>query len=398
MTSPDQQLAFDTLAIRAGQQRGIESEHNDPIYATSSFVFANAAEAASRFVDDAPGNVYSRFTNPTVRAFETRLAALEGGAHGIATASGMAAINMLAMAHLRAGDHAVISANVFGSTISLFDRILSRFGIESSFVPLTDPDAWKRSLRPQTRMLLLETPSNPLAEIADLGRLSALARDAGCLLAVDNCLCTPALQRPLELGADVVIHSATKYLDGQGRCVGGALVTGNDDLADACRGYLRTAGPSMSPFNAWVMLNGLETLAVRMRAHGDNAMALARWLMDLPMVERVYYAGLERHPQHALAARQQTGFGGVVSFEVRGGREQAWGVIDGCRMLSITANLGDVKTTITHPATTTHGRLTEEQRRHGGIRQNLIRVAVGLENIEDIKRDLYRGLLAAGKE
>ncbi len=383
---------FETLAIRAGQHRSAEGEHNDPIFTTSSFIFNSAADAAARFVDNAPGNVYSRFTNPTVRTFEERLAALEGGRYAVATASGMAAIHMLCQSLLHSGDHAVVSASVFGSTVSLFDKILSRFGIETSFVPLTDIDVWESSIRPNTRLMFVETPSNPLCEIADLASLSRLSRKQGCTLIVDNVFCTPALQKPLQFGADVVVHSATKYLDGQGRCIGGAMVTNDDEIYDACFNCLRTTGPTMSPFNAWVMSKGLETLALRMRAHCENALELAYWLEQHPAVGQVNYAGLEHHAQHRLAASQQSGFGGVLSFEVKGGREQAWKVIDQTRMVSITANLGDVKSTITHPATTTHGRLTDAQRDVAGIGENLIRVAVGLESIGDIQKDLARGL------
>ncbi|KAA3625322.1 MAG: O-succinylhomoserine sulfhydrylase [Proteobacteria bacterium] len=388
---------FRTLAIRAGQHRGVENEHNDPIYTTSSFVFSSAAEAASRFVDNAPGNVYSRFTNPTVHTFEERLAVLEGGRWAVATASGMAAIQMVAQSLLKAGDHVVVSANVFGSTVSLFDKVLARCGIETSFVPMTDIEGWNRAIRGNTRMLFVETPSNPLCEIADIPALADVARTADCLLVVDNVFCTPALQNPLALGADLVVHSATKYLDGQGRCVGGAVVGIDDELKDACINYLRTAGPSLSPFNAWVLLKGLETLDLRMRAHCENALALARWLEAHPQVTAVNYAGLESHPHHRRAAAQQSGFGGVLSFEVKGAREEAWSVIDATCMLSITANLGDMKTTITHPATTTHGRLSDEQRAGAGISESLIRVAVGLEAIADIEDDLARGLDALGR-
>jgi O-succinylhomoserine sulfhydrylase len=304
----------------------------------------------------------------------------------------MAAIQMIALSLLKSGDHVLVSANVFGSTISLFEKILSRCGIETTFVSMTDPSAWVKARRPNTRLMFVETPSNPLCEIADLSAISAIAKELSCPLVVDNCFCTPALQNPLALGADLVIHSATKYLDGQGRCVGGAVVGNDPEIHDACFSYLRTAGPSLSPFNAWVLLKGLETLFIRMRAHCENAMELARWLNQHPAVRRVHYAGLETHPHHHLAARQQSGFGGVLSFEVEGARDEAWSVIDSTKMLSITANLGDVKSTITHPATTTHGRLTEAQRRHAGITEGLIRVAVGLESISDIKADLAGGL------
>lgn len=383
---------FQTLAIRAGQHRGVEGEHNDPIYTTSSFVFESAAEAAARFVENAPGNVYSRFTNPTVRTFEERLAALEGANWAVATASGMAAVQMISQSCLQAGDHVVVSANVFGSTVSLFEKILSRCGIETSFVPMVDLEAWTRAIRERTRMFFVETPSNPLCEIGDVPALAEIARGAGCLLVVDNVFCSPALQNPLALGADIVVHSATKYLDGQGRVVGGAVVGNDPDLHAACFNYLRTAGPSLSPFNAWVLLKGLETLHLRMEAHCRNALELACWLEAHPGVTRVNYAGLESHPHHQRASAQQSGYGGVLSFEVKGGRREAWRVIDATRMLSITANLGDVKSTITHPATTTHGRLSDEQRARAGISESLIRIAVGLEAIGDIEADLARGL------
>ncbi len=380
----------DTLAVRAGISRTAEGEHAEPIFLTSSYVFDSAAEAAARFAGEAEGNVYSRYTNPTVRSFEQRIAAMEGGEAAVATASGMAAILTTCMALLQAGDHVVCSRDVFGTTGNLFARYLSRFGLSVSFVPLLDREGWQRAVRPDTAMLFLETPSNPLCEVADLAWMSALARDSDALLVVDNCFCTPALQTPLALGADIVIHSATKYLDGQGRCVGGAAVGSAAHMAELT-GFLRTCGPSMSPFNAWVFLKGLETLRLRMEAHSRSALALARWLVDHPAVERVHYAGLEDHPGHELAARQQRAFGGVLSFRVRGGREEAWRCIDGTRLLSLTANLGDAKTTIVHPATTTHGRLTGEERRAAGIGENLIRVAVGLEHLDDLKRDLQRG-------
>lgn len=393
----DQELddyGFDTLAIRAGQRRTSEGEHSEPIFPTSSYVFGSAAEAAARFAGTQPGNIYSRFTNPTVRTFEQRLAALEGGAACVATASGMSAILATCLALLKQGDHLVSSRAVFGTTTVLFNNYLGRCGIETSFVPLADLDAWKAAIRPNTRMLFLETPSNPLTELGDIGALAELAHAHGCLLVVDNCFCTPALQKPLDLGADIVIHSATKYLDGQGRCVGGAVVGDAERVGKDVYGFLRTCGPTLSPFNAWVFLKGLETLSLRMRAHSANALALATWLESHPNVTRVYYPGLPSHPQHALAKAQQRDFGGIVSFEVRGGQPAAWRVIDATRMLSITANLGDVKSTITHPATTTHGRLTPEQRADAGISDGLIRVAVGLEDIADIRTDLARGLEA----
>ena len=383
---------FDTLAIRTGHQRTAEGEHSEPLFMTSSFVFGSAAEAAARFSGEQPGNIYARFTNPTVRVFEQRLAALEGAERCVATASGMAAILSLCLATLKAGDHIVSSRSVFGTTTVLFEKYLGRFGIETSFVDLTGIEAWKQALRPNTRLLFLETPSNPLTEIADIRVLAELAHDAGALLAVDNCFCTPALQQPLKLGADVVIHSATKFLDGQGRIIGGAVAGGEQLVGEEVHGVVRTAGPSMSPFNAWVALKGLETLSLRMRAHSAHAQRLAEALQAHPKVSRVFFPGLESHPQHALAARQQSGPGGIVSFIVEGGREAAWRVIDNTRMLSITANLGDTKTTITHPASTTHGRLSDEQKQAAGIDEGLIRVAVGLESVDDIIADLMRGL------
>ena len=383
---------FDTLAIRSGQRRSSELEHNEAIFTTSSFVFENAAQAAARFAGDEPGNIYSRFTNPTTQAFERRLAAMEGGEACIATASGMAAITSLCIAMLRAGDHIVSSRSIFGTTTTLFDKYLPRFGIETSFVDLTDLEDWKQSIRTNTRLLFLETPSNPLSEIADIRQLADLAHENNCMLVVDNCFCTPALQRPLELGADIIVHSATKYLDGQGRIVGGAIVGPNPLVNEDIFGVIRSTGPSMSPFNAWVALKGLETLNLRMNAHSQNAIQLARFLQQHPRVERVFHPGLETHPQYELAKSQQYGFGGVVSFVVGGGRESAWKIIDSTELLSITANLGDVKTTITHPATTTHGRVSDDLKARTGIEEGLIRIAVGLETIDDIIADLARGL------
>ena len=392
MTDEREKWGLETVAVRTGHRRTAEGEHSEPIYPTSSFVFESAAEAAARFSGEEAGNIYSRFTNPTVDAFQQRLAAMEGGAACVATASGMSAILAVCMALLKSGDHLVCSQSVFGTTTVLFSRYMKRFGVETTFVPLTQFDAWEAAVQPNTRMLFLETPSNPLTEVADIPRLSELARRRDAALVVDNCFCTPALQRPLELGADIVVHSATKYLDGQGRCVGGAVVGDARQVGEEVYGVLRTAGPTMSPFNAWVFLKGLETLSLRMRAHCENAERLARWLETEPAVERVHYPGLESHPQHALAARQQRGAGGVVSFQVVGGREAAWKLIDSLRMLSITANLGDVKTTVTHPATTTHGRLSEEERRASGISDGLIRVAVGIEHFDDIRADIERGI------
>lgn len=388
----DGQYGFDTLAVRAGQERTHEGEHSEPIFTTSSYVYDSAAQAAARFSGEEPGNIYSRFTNPTVRTFEKRLAALEGGERCVATASGMAAILTTCLGLLKTGDHIVSSRAIFGSTVVLFNTILSRFGVETSYVPLTDLAAWEAAIRPETRLLFLETPSNPVTEIADIQALADLAHAHDCLLVVDNCFCTPALQRPLEFGADIIIHSATKYLDGQGRCIGGAIVGSEQLVGGDIYGVVRTAGPSMSPFNAWVFQKGLETLRIRMEAHSRNALALAEWLEAQPAVTRVNYPGLKSHPQHELAARQQSAFGGVLSFEVKGGQAAAWQVIDNTRLLSITANLGDTKSTITHPATTTHGRVDPEARIAAGISDGLVRIAVGLEAVEDIQADLARGL------
>jgi len=391
MSTADE-LGLATLAIRTGHHRTPEGEHSEPIFTTSSFVFANAREAAARFSGDEPGNIYSRFTNPTVSAFEERLRAMEGGECCVATASGMSAILSLCLGLLKAGDRIVSSRSIFGSITILFNNYLTRFGIETSYVPLAEAEAWEKAISPATRMLFLETPSNPLTEMVDIRALADLADAHDCLLVVDNCFCTPALQRPLSLGADLVMHSATKYLDGQGRCIGGAVIGDRKLVGEEVFGVLRTAGPSMSPFNAWVFLKGLETLELRMLAHARNAQMLASWLEEQPGVTQVFYPGLDSHPQHHLVGTQQRTGGGIVAFEVRGGREAAWRVIDTTRLLSITANLGDTKTTITHPATTTHGRLTDEEREAAGISQGLLRIAVGLEAVEDIKADLARGL------
>lgn len=392
MTEYDDAWDLETIALRVGHHRTAEGEHAEPIFATSSFVFASAAEAAARFAGEDPGNIYSRFTNPTVRAFEERLAAMEGGDACVATASGMSAVLAVCMATLQVGDHLVSSRSLFGSTVTLFAKYLQRMGIETTFVPVADGAAWEAAMRPNTRLLFLETPSNPLTELGDIRAIAAIARAHGAWLVVDNCFCTPALQKPLELGADLVIHSATKYLDGQGRCVGGAVVGNGAIVSEEVFGVLRTAGMSMSPFNAWVFLKGLETLSLRMRAHSASAQELAEWLGAQPGVERVFYPGLRNHPQYALARSQQRLPGGIVSFELAGGREAAWRVIDATKMLSITANLGDVKTTITHPASTTHGRISAEERAVAGITEGMVRVAVGLEALDNIKADLSRGL------
>ena len=383
----------DTLAVRAGQRRTPEAEHGEPLFLTSSYVFRSAADAAARFAGELPGNVYSRYTNPTVRTFEERMAALEGAEQAVATASGMSAILAMVMSLCSAGDHILVSRSVFGATVSLFDKYFKRFGVEVDYVPLTDFSAWQAAFKPNTKLVFVESPSNPLAELVDIAALADLCHERGALLAVDNCFCTPVLQRPLALGADIVIHSATKYIDGQGRCLGG-VVAGRSEQMKEVVGFLRTAGPTLSPFNAWVFLKGLETLRLRMQAHCASAQALAEWLERQPAVDRVYYAGLPSHPQHELAKRQQKGFGAVLSFEVKGGKEGAWRFIDATRLISITANLGDSKSTITHPASTTHGRLSAEDRASAGISDSLIRVAVGLEDVADLQADLARGLAA----
>ena len=384
------ELEFDTLAVRAGVARTNEGEHSEAMFSTSSFTFDSAAQAAARFGGTEAGNIYSRFTNPTVRMFEQRLAALEGGERAVATSSGMAAILATMLAFLSAGDHVVCSRAVFGTTNVLFEKYFKKFGVETTFVNLTDIAEWQAAIKSNTKLFFLETPSNPICEVADIPALAALAHQHGILLAVDNCFCTPALQKPLALGADLIIHSATKYLDGQGRALGGAVV-GSHKLLEEVYGVVRTCGPSMSPFNAWVFLKGLETLRLRMEAHSANALALATWLAQQPKVKQVNYAGLPTHPQHQLAAQQQRAFGGVLSFVVEGEREGAWRFIDGTKIMSITANLGDAKTTITHPASTTHGRLSAEAKAAAHISEGLIRIAVGLEDINDLKADCERG-------
>ncbi len=387
------QFELETLALRTGVHRSQFNENSEALYLTSSFVFDNAAQAAARFSGEEPGYVYSRFTNPTVTALQERLAALEGAEACVATASGMAAILACVMGLLKGGDHIISSRSIFGASIQLFSNVLSKFGVETTFVSATDVGEWQAALRANTRLLFVETPSNPLTEISDIAALAQVAKRAGAWLAVDNCFCTPALQRPLELGADIIIHSATKYLDGQGRVLGGAVLGKRELIMDGgVFSFLRTAGPTLSPFNAWVILKGLETLKLRVEAHSRNALELARWLETLPRVERVYYPGLSSHPQHELAMRQQKLGGGIVSFQVKGGREEAWRVVDATRMISITANLGDTKSTITHPATTTHGRISPEARAAAGIGENLLRIAVGLEALSDIKQDLIREL------
>lgn len=387
-------LALETLAVRTGMDRSAHNEHSEALYLTSSFVFDNAAQAAARFSGEEAGNVYARFTNPSVTLFEERLAALEGADACVATASGMAAITSLVMANLSAGDHIVASSSLFGSTIQLLGTIMPRFGIETTFVSQTNAAEWAQAVRPNTKLLFCETPSNPLTQVADIRALSVIAKKHHLLLAVDNCFCTPILQKPLELGADVVVHSATKYLDGQGRVLGGA-VCGSKEIVEKVFLFLRTTGPTLSAFNAWVLGKGLETLSIRIKAQSAAALELATWLEAHPGVERVYYPGLPSHPQHALAMQQQKSGGAIVSFEVKGGKDAAWRVIDSCHLLSITGNLGDTRTTLTHPASTTHGRITPEARAIAGIHDNLLRMAVGLEAVEDIRNDLARGLSAS---
>jgi O-succinylhomoserine sulfhydrylase len=383
-----------TKGVRAGQVRTEFNEHAEALFLTSSFVFDNAAQAAARFANNEEGMVYSRYTNPTVSMFQDRLAAMEGAETCVATASGMAAILATAMVHLKAGDHLVCSNAVFGATIQLFNNILGRFGIETSYVSPTKVEEWEKAVRRNTRLFFLETPSNPLTEVSDIPALASVAKKANALLAVDNVFCTPALQRPLELGADIVVHSATKYLDGQGRVMGGAVCGSKALVGDLLVPFLRTAGPALAPFNAWVLLKGLETLELRVLAESASALELARWLQAHPSVARVHYPGLPSHPQYELAKRQQRAAGAVLSFEVNGGRAAAWRLIDATQLISHTANLGDVKTTIIHPASTTHGRISPEARRAAGITDGLVRLAVGLEAVEDLKADLSRGLEA----
>lgn len=387
----DKKLHFDSLAVRAGQERSQFSEHSEALYLTSSFVFDNAAQAAARFSGEEEGYVYGRFTNPTVDMMQRRLAALEGAEACIATSSGMSAQLSTVMALMSAGDHIVSSQSVFGATLNLFSTVLSRFGIVTTFVKATDIGAYKAAIRSKTKLIFVETPSNPLMEVVDVAALAQVARDARVRLVVDNCFCTPALQQPLALGADIVLHSATKYLDGQGRVLGGAVCGNKADMDEVFK-FLRTAGPSISPFNAWVILKGMETLGIRMEAQSASALALAQRLESHPKVARVYYPGLTSHAQYGLAAKQQKRGGAIVSFEVKGERAEAWRVVDSCRLLSVTANLGDTKSTITHPASTTHGRITPEARKAAGINENLLRVAVGLESVDDLYDDLVAGI------
>ena len=383
--------ALSTQAIRSGTVSGLEQEHNDAIYATSSFIYGSAEEACECFSGQTEGNIYSRFTNPTVRTFEQRIAVMEGGARAVAASSGMAALTSIFLGHLKQGDHIVSSCSIFGSIVGLFDNVLTKLGITTTYVSPVDSQAWQDAIQPNTKALFLESPSNPLGELGDIAALATLAHSHNALLVVDNCFCTPILQNPLALGADIVMHSATKYIDGQGRCVGGVAI-GSEEHMEPVFGFLRTVGTCMSPFNAWVFINGLETLSLRMQAHCSSALKLAHWLQEQPQVERVYYPGLESHPQHQLAKQQQRLFGAVVSFEVRGDRASAWRCIDDTQLLSITGNFGDAKSTITHPATTTHSRMTAAARALAGIKDNLIRVSVGLEDYEDIKQDLAQAL------
>lgn len=388
---------LETQAVRAGYLRSFEREHNEALFLSSSFMFDSAEDAAMRFSGAIPdSNIYSRYTNPTVRAFEQRIALMEGAEAAVATSSGMAAILSTCVALLEAGDHIVCSRSVFGSTVSLFDRYLAKLGMEISYVDGKETQQWQQAIKSNTRLFFAETPSNPLAEIIDIAAVAAIAHQADILFVVDNCFCTPVLQQPLKLGADLVVHSATKFIDGQGRCLGG-VVCGAKELTEKVLGFVRTTGPSMSPFNAWVFLKGLETLSIRMKAHCESAMLLAKWLEQQELIEKVHYAGLESHPQHDLAAKQQSQFGAVLSFQVKGGKENAWRFIDATRIFSITANLGDAKSTIIHPATTTHGRLSDQQRAESGVADNLIRISVGLENVKDLQADLQRGLQALQK-
>ena len=382
---------LDTLAIRTGHDRTFEGEHSEPIFLTSSFVCESAADAAAKFSGEIPGNTYSRYTNPTVHTFEKRLAVLDGAERAVATSSGMAAVHAVCLAYLKAGDHVICSRAVFGSIISLFEKYVVKFGVDVTFVDLEDLDAWKKAVRPNTRLLFIETPSNPLAQVGDMQAIADIAHEHGALFAVDNTFCTPVLQQPIKFGADLIVYSSTKYIDGQGRALGGAVV-GNHQLLEEINGVIRTLGNSMSPFNAWIFLKGLETLSLRMKAHCASAQKLAEWLDQHEKVEKVYYAGLPHHEGHELAKKQQSGFGGVVSFVVKGERQGAWTVIDNTRFLSITSNLGDVKSTITHPATTSHGRMSTDAKQAAGIVEGLIRISVGLEDIDDIIGDISRGL------
>jgi len=386
------ELKPDTLGVRAGGLRSDFLEHSEALTLTTSFVYRSAAEAARRFANEEPGNIYSRFTNPTVTMFQSRLAALEGAEACVATATGMAAVATLTLGLLKTGDHLICAKGVFGTVVPLFDQILAKLGISTTWVNLNDLDQWRKAVTPKTKLFFVETPSNPVCEVADVAALAAIARQAGALLAVDNAMCSPALQRPLQLGADLVVHSATKYIEGQGRVLAGAICGRGDIVNGPLYSFVRTAGPAISPFNAWICLKGMETLRLRMKAQSENALVLARWLEDHPAVERVNYPWLESHPQYALAKKQQSAGGAVLSFVAKGGREAAWRVIDNTHMVSITANFGDVKSTVCHPSTTTHGRIPPAEREATGIVEGMVRLAVGLEDVDDVKADLARGL------
>lgn len=388
-----EQLKQQSAAIRAGIIRSAEREHCEPIHTTSSYVFDNSAQAQRVFSGDEEGNVYSRYTNPTITALEQRMAAMEGADAAVATASGMAAILSVVMSQLKTGDHVVLSRSVFGTTAGIFKNYFTRFGITVTEVDLTEVRQWQDAIQANTRLLFIESPSNPLSEVADIRALADLAHANNSILMIDNTYCTPVLQKPLELGADVVVYSATKYLDGQGRALGG-LVAGHASMMEDVAGFIRVAGPCISPFNAWIILKGLETLTIRMKAHCAGALELAEWLDSVAEINKVYYSGLPSHPQHELVKTQQSDFGGVIAFEVGTTHEDAWRFIDATELLSLTPNLGDAKSTIIHPASTTHGRLSAEEQQAAGITQNLIRVSVGLEAIEDIKADLLRGVKA----
>jgi len=383
---------LDTLAVRGGGLRSDFQEHSEALTLTSSFVYKNAAEAARRFANEEPGNIYSRFTNPTVTMFQSRLAALEGAEACVATSTGMGAVTTLALGLLKTGDHLISARGVFGTVVPLFDQILARLGISTTWVDIADLDQWRKAVRPNTKLFFVETPTNPVCELADIAALKEIASKAGATLAVDNAMCSPALQRPIEFGADIVVHSATKYLEGQGRVLAGALAGRAEMITGPLFSFVRTAGPAISPFNAWIVLKGMETLRVRMEAQSKSTLDIARWLEAQPAVERVHYPWLESHPQHALAKKQQSAGGAVLSFVVKGGREAAWRVIDNAKLISITANFGDVKSTLCHPATTTHGRIAKAERDASGIVEGLVRLAVGLEDVEDIRADLARGL------
>ena len=384
-------LNFDTIAIREGYQTTAEQEHSEAIFMTSSFVFDSAEQAAKRFSKEEPGNIYARFTNPTVGAFERKLAALEGAQACVATSSGMAAIFATLMALLKSGDHIVASRDMFGTTTVMLNSIVAKFNIDISYVDLSDLPAWESSVNDKTKLFLLETPSNPLGQVVDITALSKISKAHDILLAVDNCILTPALQNPIALGADIVIHSATKYIDGQGRCLAGAVL-GAEDIMEQVHGFVRATGPSLSAFNAWIVLKGLDTLSLRMKAHSENAMKLATWLEQQESIEKTHYLGLESHPHHQLAKSQQSGFGGIVSFEIKGGREAAFKLINATEIFSITANLGDTKSTITHPSSTTHGRLTDEEKSITNISEGLVRLSIGLEDVNDLIADINKGL------